>query len=79
MWQFGWAGLRISAPITDESFFDKLASREYVFGQGDMLKVTLRVHQRWDDVARTYFNVGYEIVAVHGGAKGPEQSRLDSV
>ncbi|MBC7739686.1 MAG: hypothetical protein H7245_21315, partial [Candidatus Saccharibacteria bacterium] len=39
-WQFVWNGIRISASIIDPTFFDKLASREYVFGQGDILDVT---------------------------------------
>ena len=45
-WQFVWNGIRISAPIRSDDFFDKLASREYDFSQGDVLDVTLRVHHR---------------------------------
>jgi hypothetical protein len=75
-WQFVWNGIRISASIIDPTFFDKLASREYIFGQGDILDVTLRIHQRKDDVAGAYINEAYEIVEVHGVEHGPRQTRL---
>jgi len=44
-------GIRISAPIKSDEFFDKLATREYDFSQGDVLDVTLRVHQVRDEIS----------------------------
>ncbi len=76
LWQFVWNGIKISAPITDPSFFDKLASREYVFGQGDVLLVILRVHQIKDDVANTFLNQSYEVISVRGVQHAAKQQRL---
>jgi hypothetical protein len=36
-WQFVWNGIKISAAISDESFYDSLARHEYEFGQGDVI------------------------------------------
>lgn len=64
-WEFIWKGHRISAPITDESFFDRLAAREFWLAQGDELDAVLRIHQRFDDLNQVYVNEHYEVVAVH--------------
>jgi len=48
-WSFEWNGVPISAPIKDESFWGKLASREYLIGQGDALDAELRFKQFYDE------------------------------
>jgi len=65
-WEFVWNGLKLSAPISDPTFFDRLASREIWLAQGDQMDATLRVHQRYDDVSGVYINERYEIVEVLG-------------
>ena len=64
-WEFVWhGGVRISATIQDSNFFDKLASREFWFAQGDEMDVMLRIHQRYDDVNGVFINEWYEVVKV---------------
>jgi hypothetical protein len=64
-WEFVWhSGVRISAAIQDPNFFARLASREFWFAQGDGLDVTLRVHQRYDDINSVYINEWYEVIQV---------------
>ncbi len=75
-WQFVWNGIRISAPIKSDEFFDKLATREYDFSQGDVLDVTLRVHQVRDEISGVFINSDYEVIAVHGLEKMPRQRDL---
>ena len=73
-WQFVWNGIKISAPIIDESFYDALARHEYEFGQGDILDVMLRIHQKRDDDTGVYINTGfYEVITVYGRSPGPRQ------
>jgi hypothetical protein len=76
-WQFVWGGIRISAPIKCSDFFDKLASREYQFAQGDVLDVTLRIFQTRDEMTGVFINEKYEVVRVHGLQHSPRQSRLN--
>jgi hypothetical protein len=75
-WQFVWNGIRISAPIKDEVFFDKIAAREYDFGQGDILDVTLRIYQVRDEMSGALINDHYDVMKVHGQQKMPRQTRL---
>ncbi|HXJ00186.1 MAG TPA: hypothetical protein VNH44_03120 [Micropepsaceae bacterium] len=72
-WQFVWNGIRIPAPIKDATFYDKLASREYEFGQGDTLHATLAIYQVRDDISGAYLNERYEVLVVHGRTPGPKQ------
>ena len=75
-WQFVWQGIRIAAPIRDQTFFDKLATREYWFAQGDILDVMLRIHQTRDDVNGVFINDGYEVLEVFGIQHVERQPRL---
>ena len=78
-WEFVWqSGVRISAPIQDPTFFDKLASREFWFAQGDTLDVMLRVHQKFDDINGVYINEWYEIIKVFRVDHREHQGRLPS-
>lgn len=45
-WQFIWQGQKISAPIIDDAFFDRLESREISFAQGDALVVDLLIAEQ---------------------------------
>jgi hypothetical protein len=63
-WEFVWQGNKISAPIRDEAFFGKLASREIWFAQGDEIDSTLRVHQTLDDINNVFVNQSYEVIEV---------------
>lgn len=75
-WQFAWNGVRISAPITDQEFFDKLRRREIELGWGDTLEVDLRIVQVLDPETQVYLNESYEIVKVRGHERAPEQRPL---
>jgi hypothetical protein len=72
-WQFVWNGIQISAPILDERFYDALARREYTFGQGDIIDVTLRIFQERDTRLGVYINKAYEVTEVFGKITGPRQ------
>ena len=75
-WQFVWRGIRISAPIKDATFFDRLGRHEFEFGQGDILQAMLTIHQRRDDVSGAYINDWYEVSRVMGRIPGPKQPGL---
>lgn len=74
-WEFIWNGFRISAPIIDDTFFDRLESRQVSLQQGDAFEATLRVHQVFDRMAETWLNDWYEVISVGElVARKPEQS-----
>jgi hypothetical protein len=53
-----------------------MARREYEFGQGDVLDVTLRITKVKDEMSGVFINEKYEIVEVHGHEKPPRQDSL---
>lgn len=61
-WEFIWKGFRLSAPIMDESFFDRLADRKVSIMQGDTFEATLRVHQIRDEISGAWINTRYEVM-----------------
>jgi hypothetical protein len=75
-WQFVWHGIRISAPIKSDAFYDRIARREYEFGQGEILDVTLRITRVREEMTGVFINEKYEIVEVHGLEKSPKQQWL---
>jgi hypothetical protein len=78
-WSFEWNGVPISAPIRDEAFWQKLASREYLIGQGDALDVELRFQQNYDEGLGMFVNDvhTFEVIKVSGVVpKGGRQSKF---
>ncbi len=63
-WEFIYDGFRISAPILDQNFFDRLEAHDISLGQGDALEAQLRVHQRRDPGTAAWLNTSYEVLAV---------------
>ena len=45
-WEFVWRGIKISAPVSDESFYDKFFKHEITIAPGDSLKVKLNILQQ---------------------------------
>ncbi len=63
-WQFYWGDIKISAPIIDEAFFDKLEAKEISISLGDSLDVMLAIYQIWNKDSRKFENDYYEIQKV---------------
>jgi hypothetical protein len=77
-WEFVWNGFRISAPILDQTFFDRLETRQIALRQGDVFHAVLRVHQVHDGRTGTWLNENYEVMAVREViARGPDQSQAN--
>lgn len=75
-WQFVWGGVRISAPILDQSFFQKFDEHQITIAPGDRLRVKLRIRQRKTDLGNMYVNESYEILEVLGHIPQVRQAAL---
>ena len=77
-WEFVWNGVKISAPIEDPVFLADLLQRRYLIGNGDALKVDLKIGQRWDSTSSVWLNDSYTVLKVHSHvpAKPPTQLGL---
>jgi hypothetical protein len=63
-WEFMWRGVKISAAITDNNFYERFFAHEIMIAPGDSLKVRLAITQERDQTTGIYSNVGYEVVEV---------------
>lgn len=76
-WQFNLDGRDISASITDNSFFDRLQSREISISQGDSLDADLATTQYFDEDANVWRDASFEVVKVHRLIEGRSPSLFD--
>jgi hypothetical protein len=63
-WQFIWNGIRISAAIRDNAFYDDFIAHRITVAPGDRLHVRMRIRQQRDPEVGVFFNTGYEILEV---------------
>lgn len=63
-WEFYWRGVKISAPVTDDRFYDKFFAHEVTIAPGDILKAAVRITQRQDKDSGIYMNHSYEVIEV---------------
>jgi hypothetical protein len=63
-WEFYWRGMKISAPVLDESFYDKFFAHEITIAPGDVLNVLLKIYRKTDTDSGITMNSRYEVVEV---------------
>lgn len=63
-WEFYWRGMRISAPVLDEHFYDHFFAHRITIAPGDGLRVALRINQAKSPDTGIYVNKSYEVVEV---------------
>ena len=78
MWQFTWKGIRISAPVIDDNFYEQFYNHQVKIAPGDALKVKLKIYQKRNEVAGIYVNKKYEVIEVLGYTSRSEQINLDN-
>ena len=61
-WEFVWNGFRISGPVLDEDFLQKLEKGTMSIKEGREFKATLRVHQVREKMSGSWLNERYEIM-----------------
>jgi hypothetical protein len=77
-WEFFWRGVKISAPILDEQFFDKFFAHEITIAPGDALQVALKIIQEKNTDSGIFVNVRYEIIEVYDHIPRLKQTTLTS-
>jgi hypothetical protein len=63
-WEFSWRGIKISAPMLDEKFFDDFFAHEITIAPGDSLEVKLKIYQLRDQDTGIFTNQRYEVIEV---------------
>jgi hypothetical protein len=63
-WEFLWNGVRIPAPVLDNTFYHRFEEHLITIAPGDTLDVLLKVYQRKMKDINVYENYKYEVIQV---------------
>jgi hypothetical protein len=63
-WEFVWHGMKISAPVCDQKFYDDFFSHKITIAPGDALSVRLLVRQKKMKELGIFINESYEVIEV---------------
>ncbi|MDP1774383.1 MAG: hypothetical protein Q8L15_19120 [Methylobacter sp.] len=77
-WEFMWRGIKISAPITSQSFYTEFFNHDITIAPGDSLKVKLEIKQVRNEDTGIYVNKSYEVVEVYNHIPRLKQSSLEN-
>ncbi len=75
-WEFHWRGIRISAPVLDDRFYDRFFAHDIKIAPGDALEVALRILQEKDPDTGIYVNARYEVIEVYSHVPRHKQENL---
>ena len=76
-WEFMWRGIKISAPITSETFYKDFFAHNIMIAPGDKLEVKLKIKQIKDEDTGIFKNKSYEVVDVFNHIPRPKQSTMN--
>ena len=63
-WEFVWRGIKISAPVFDNNFFNNFFAHEIMIAPGDSIEVKLKIYQIRDVDTGIFTNSKYEVIEV---------------
>jgi hypothetical protein len=75
-WEFMWRGVRISAPIIHEDFYNSFDARRITIAPGDILRARLVITQRRDTKTGIYSNEAYVVTEIFDHVPRLKQSEL---
>jgi hypothetical protein len=75
-WDFYYKGIKISAKITDPSFYELIDKGE-AFAKGDVLEVELQINQKFEESVNTFVTKSYQINKIVRHLSRNEQQKLN--
>lgn len=63
-WEFVWRGIKISAPVLDEKFYDDFFAHKITIAPGDSIEVKLKIYQLRNNDTGIFTNERYEVIEV---------------
>ena len=63
-WEFVWRGVKISAPVLDEQFYNDFFDHKITIAPGDSIEAKLKIYQTRDEDTGIFTNDRYEVVEV---------------
>ena len=78
-WEFMWRGIKISAPITSQSFYNEFFNHDITIAPGDSLEVKLEIKQVRNDDTGIYVNKSYQVAEVYKHIPRLKQAKMENV
>ncbi len=78
-WEFVWNGIKISAPVTDNDFYNEFFAHRITIAPGDSLEVNLKIIQVRNPDTGIYTNQSYEVIKVFKHIPRVEQQALRDI
>jgi hypothetical protein len=63
-WEFYWRGIKISAPVLDNHFYNEFFAHRIMIAPGDVLNAQLKIYRRIDPDSGIMVNIKYEVIQV---------------
>lgn len=63
-WEFSWRGVKISAPILHQQFYNDFFAHKIKIAPGDILEAKLKIYQTREPESGIFINTKYEITEV---------------
>lgn len=77
-WEFIWRGIKISAPVSDQKFYDDFFAHKITVAPGDSLDAILTISQVRDEDTGIYTNSKYEVKTVQRHIPRATQIEIDA-
>jgi hypothetical protein len=78
-WEFRWRGIKVSAALTDQSFYSNFFAHRITIAPGDELRVRMKITQSRQPESNIYTNVGYEVIEVLSHTPKVQQFEISPV
>jgi len=78
-WEFMWRGIKISAPITSQGFYDEFFNHDITIAPGDSLEVRLEIKQVRNEDTGIYVNKSYAVADVYKHIPRLKQAAMEIV
>ncbi|MEO8760370.1 MAG: hypothetical protein ABI388_04450 [Bacteroidia bacterium] len=75
-WDFYYRGIKISAKITDPSFYELIDKGE-AFAKGDVLEIELQINQKFDESVNTFVTKSYQVNKIIRHVLRNEQQKIN--
>jgi len=75
-WDFYYRGIKISAKITDPTFYD-LIDKGQAFAKGDVLEVELQTNQKFEESVNTFVTKSYQVNKIVRHLSRNEQQKIN--
>jgi hypothetical protein len=75
-WEFRWRGVKVSAPVSDQSFYSRFFAHRITIAPGDELRVRMAIRQVRQPESRIYTNTSYEVIEVTGHTSKVQQLEM---